>query len=100
VTAAANAGYAGASGGGANKVMRHLNVGTGTTGSVAFFVPSAPAHIGTYRVMARVQADSANTGIVSISAAGRRATSARKSERLGADRQRGRSGSQGVVGAR
>jgi hypothetical protein len=68
VTAAANAGYAGASGGGANKVMRHLNVGTGTTGSIAFFVPSAPAHIGTYRVMARVQADSANTGIVSLSA--------------------------------
>lgn len=68
VVATANAGYAGASGGGASKVMRHLNVGTSTTGSVSFFVPSTPAHIGTYRVLARVQADSANTGIVSIAA--------------------------------
>lgn len=60
-------GPSGASGGGTNKVVQHLNVGT--TGSLSYFVSpsggSTIVNVGTYRVFARVQADAANTGICS-----------------------------------
>jgi hypothetical protein len=63
---ALNAGPAGASGGGANKVVRMATMGT--TGSVPFLLDSTstPTHIGTFRVLARVQASAANTGTVSV----------------------------------
>lgn len=68
VTAALNAGSTGASGGGTNKVMRHTDVGT--TGATSYRVTAAGAtllsHVGTFRVFARVQALSTNTGIASI----------------------------------
>jgi hypothetical protein len=67
--AALNAGAAGASGGGANKVMRHLDVGTvGATASYVMGVSGATTmqHVGTFRVFARVQALSTNTGTVSV----------------------------------
>lgn len=67
--ASPNAGFAGASGGGANKVMRHSNVGTSSSGALSFVLVGSlpyPTHIGTYRVIARVQASSTNTGIVRV----------------------------------
>jgi hypothetical protein len=68
--AALNAGSAGASGGGANKVMRHLDVGT-SGGSTSYLLGYSSgtqtlSHVGSFRVLARVQALSTNTGIVSI----------------------------------
>jgi hypothetical protein len=68
--AALNAGSAGASGGGANKVMRHLDVGT-SGGSISYLLgysggTQTLSHVGSFRVLARVQALSTNTGIVSI----------------------------------
>lgn len=60
--AVANAGFSGASGAGANKVMRHSNVGL--FADPAFNLSAA--HIGTYRVFARVQASTTNTGTVSV----------------------------------
>jgi hypothetical protein len=62
--AALNAGPAGASGSG-NKVLRHATVGT--TGAESFGLGTSGtqnlSHVGTFNVWARVQADSANTGI-------------------------------------
>lgn len=61
-----NAGYSGASGGGANKVMRHSNIGM--SGPDSSFSVLTSKHIGSYRIFARVQADSGNGGPVSIRA--------------------------------
>lgn len=65
--AAANAGPTGASGGGSNKVMRHTSVGT--LGANSYGIKPAGvnlAHVGTFVALARVQAATANTGVVSI----------------------------------
>jgi hypothetical protein len=62
--AALNAGTAGASGGGANKVMRHAN--PGTSGAASFALPSGTDHVGVYRVFARVVPLLANTGTTSV----------------------------------
>ena len=65
VSGALNAGPAGASGGGANKVMRHTSIGT-TAATTFVTLPggSNPTHVGSFRVYARVQAATANTGLV------------------------------------
>lgn len=68
--ATAAVGPAGASGAGTNKVAQHLNVGTVGSTSINLSATGStldpPQHVGTFRVFARVQADSANTGIPSI----------------------------------
>jgi hypothetical protein len=64
--ASANAGPAGASGGGANKTMRHT---VGTAEATSYTIATAGtvlSHIGTFRVYARVQAATTNTGTVSV----------------------------------
>lgn len=66
---ALNAGSAGASGGGANKVVRYTDVGTVGNSSAYFLGASGSAaitHIGAYRVFMRAQALSTNTGTVSV----------------------------------
>lgn len=68
-TATLNAGAAGASGAGANKVMRHLDVGT-TGADTSYFIQGSGGgsleHVGSFRVLARVQPLSTNTGTVSV----------------------------------
>lgn len=63
-----DAGPAGASGSGGNKTVKHTSVGT--TGSDTYEIKGVGgvdlSHVGTYRVFARVQAPTANTGVVSV----------------------------------
>lgn len=62
-SSAADPGPSGASGGGTNKTMLCNNVGTGANKQLVF---TGLTHVGSFRVYARVQAPSANTGIVSV----------------------------------
>jgi hypothetical protein len=66
--AAANAGASGASGAGSNKVMRLSDVGL--SGASSYYpgggAPSPLWHVGTFRVLARAQPLSGNTGITSL----------------------------------
>jgi hypothetical protein len=66
--AVADPGPSGASGGGTNKTMKHVTVGTsGTLSYVLGTALTTPVtQVGTFRVFARVQAASANTGISTV----------------------------------
>jgi hypothetical protein len=63
IDAALNAGPAGASGGGANKTMFHQNVAGGKGYQLS---SSDLTHVGSFVMLARVQALATNTGIVSV----------------------------------
>jgi hypothetical protein len=66
VDGALNAGAAGASGGGANKVVRQTNAGIGKNSFTGPTGASIWTHVGTFSVWVRVLASNANTGTISI----------------------------------